>query len=135
MDVAEIEAAAKQIEAAFGSIDTGLESTGSLISSLFGNLQAFMGSDVNSTQARWQIQEQLERENELRSRQVQLQEEMIQAIIREKDTRRETLKRGDAMITIDTTGLEPDLERVLFAIIQRAQIQANEEGVEALLGI
>ena len=46
-------------------------------------------------------------------------------------TRRATTTRA----TTTTDGLEPDLEQVLYTIIQRAQIKANEEGFNALLGI
>jgi hypothetical protein len=49
--------------------------------------------------------------------------------------RTDALNRGDGMITINATGLEPELELVLHKIIELTQIKANEEGLAFLLGV
>ena len=44
------------------------------------------------------------------------------------------VENNRGLINIVSDGLDEDLERVLYAIIENAQIKANEEGFSALLG-
>jgi hypothetical protein len=39
------------------------------------------------------------------------------------------------MIQIDSTGLEPALEMILWQVIEKVQIRANEESADFLLGL
>lgn len=45
------------------------------------------------------------------------------------------LQRGEVGIKIDSTGLEPSLEMIMWQILQKVQIRANEDSAAFLLGI
>jgi hypothetical protein len=53
-------------------------------------------------------------------------------ILKAKEAR---LSSGKSLITIDSTGLEPSLEMILWQVLQKVQIKANEESANFLLGI
>ena len=130
LDIANVEANAQIVTAAFESIDTGIESTGKLIGDLFGVLL-----DANSWAQRRLIEEQLQKENDRRDQAFKLQKELTEAeinLIKEK-TRR--LAKGDALIKIDGDGLQPQLEAFMWEVLNAIQVRANAEGSEFLLGV
>jgi hypothetical protein len=45
------------------------------------------------------------------------------------------LNKGQSVIEIDSTGLEPALEMVMWQIIEKVQIKATAEAADFLLGI
>jgi hypothetical protein len=45
------------------------------------------------------------------------------------------MEAGQGLITITADGVYPELELVLHKIIELAQVQANAEGMEYLLGV
>jgi len=135
VDIAEIEAAAEQITAAFSSIDAALASTGDVISSLFGSLNDFMGTDINSSQIRNAILKQLEKENEYREKTLKLQEGLTKAQIEYMNARRSALDSGQPLITVQANNLAPALEMIFINILELCQVRANEEGLEALVGL
>jgi len=47
----------------------------------------------------------------------------------------ESMQGGEALIKIDSTGLEPALEMVMWEILEKVQIRASEEAADFLLGI
>ncbi len=51
------------------------------------------------------------------------------------DAKTKQLADGDAAIQIDSTGLEPALEMIMWQIIEKVQVKANEEAADFLLGI
>ena len=44
-------------------------------------------------------------------------------------------RQGNAAIQISAEGLQPELELILWKILEKIQIRANESGAEFLLGI
>ena len=48
--------------------------------------------------------------------------------------RAEALGKGDALITVQADGLEPQLKSIWVEIIQKIPVKASEEGLEMLLG-
>lgn len=129
LDIAQVEAAAKVLEAAFGSVSVSIESTGETLVGLFG---AFEGL---TTKQRWMLEDEIKRESERRAKAFELQEKLTDAQIRSMDARTEAMERGEGLITIATDGLEPDLESFMWKIIDKVQIRASADEAEFLLGI
>ena len=67
------------------------------------------------------------------------QKELNQAQIEYLNARTKRLEGGEgeveSLISITADGLEPELEMIMYSIIEKIQIRANEEGLEFLLGI
>ena len=129
IDIAEIEAGVKKMEAMFGSINTGIESTGTLLASLFGSL------NNASSWNRDIIEDAIEEEQELRREQFDLQKKLIEQQIELNRLKLEKIESGDLSIKIAVDGLKPHLEMIMWEIIEACQIRANESSAEFLLGI
>lgn len=129
INIASIEAATKKWESSLTSINTGLESTADIVSSAF---SAF--GEAGPLYQR-EILDIIDREQAMRETLLDSQTKLMSAQIRIEEARAKALERGDALIKIDATGLEPALELVMFQILQKVQIRANEAEAEFLLGI
>lgn len=129
INVAELEAEAQQVEAAFESIDNTVTSTGDLIGALFGVL-----SEVDRF-TQLEILEQIDKENARREQALQLQKKLVEAQIDLLKARRDALRKGDALIKVEATNLSAALELIWVEIMKQIQVRANAEGQEFLLGI
>lgn len=129
LNVADLEAQTKRVEAAFDSINTTINSTGDLIGSLFGSL------DKADTYTKLQIIEQIEAENKRRDAALQLQKELTQAEIENIRAKTRALDRGDSILKIDGTGLAPQLEAFMWEILKAIRVRANADFADYLLGI
>lgn len=131
LDIAQVEANAEQVKAAFASIDTTISSTGSLLGELFG----MFGQDLGFTE-KWAIFDQIEKENELRKKAVELQEKLVNqqvetlAAFQEKMGSDEPLK-----ITLNSDNLSPALQLVWEEILIALQDQAVLEGGDMLVSM
>jgi uncharacterized protein YkvS len=130
LDIATMETDAERVKAAFDSIDTSITSTGDLLGSLFGAL-----IDADSLSDKWAIEEQIEKENELRKQSFDLQKQLAEAEIARIEAQIRAMERGDAAIQIDGTGLEPELEAFMWAILKKIRVRANAEFQDYLLGM
>ena len=128
LNVAELEAQTKQVEAAFDSINTAINSTGDLIGSLFGNL------NNADTYTKLQITEQIDLENKRREAVFQLQKQLTQATIEKIQAETRRIERGDALITVEAAGLEPHLEAIWFQIMKYIRVRVNSDAEQFLLG-
>lgn len=134
VDVAEIEAAAEIITTLAEGASAAFQSTGEVISAVFSQL-AGLGDSLNDTRTRWLIEDQLERENDLRERALKLQEELTRAQIEYMEARQERMAQGDPLITVKADGLEPHLQNIWMEIIRLCQVEATAEGAEFLIGL
>lgn len=128
--VAEIEAQAQQVVAAFESITTSVEATTELIGGLAG---IFAGAD--SQLVRSKIEKILEKELQLQEEQLDTQKELIDAQIDYLRAAAKQLASGEAQIQIEANGLEPEIEAFMFKIVEKIRIKANSQGQSYLLGI
>jgi hypothetical protein len=71
------------------------------------------------------------RRDELLASQLELQAAETEYLKRKT----EALKSGKGLITIQASGVYPELELVLKRIVELAQVQGNAEGLEYLLGV
>jgi len=133
LKVAQIEAETAQIEAAFRSLSDVVGSTGDVILGLFNQLAgAQAGGNIFLSN---QIQAAIARE-ELRRQQAFLQQQqLVDAQIASLNLRNQVLQQGGALIQIDSTGLSPALELVMFEILEKVQLRVNAAAADFLLGV
>lgn len=129
--IAQIEAGTERVKAAFESINTTIESTGSTLVGLAGSL-ADVGS--GSTAGRT-ILSLLEEENRRRQEALDLQKRLVESQIQYLDAVTSRLQQGDATIQVTAEGLEPELEAFMFKILERIQVRASAEAQQFLLGL
>jgi TP901 family phage tail tape measure protein len=129
--VADIQAQAQQVVAAFSSIGEAIDATQSASASIFGDLV-----DAYSTLGRFDLLE-IERYAENQQKQAQQaldnQSKLIDAQVRNMDAKTESILAGNGLITINADNLQPALQLVLNSLVEEIQIQANLEGLEFLL--
>jgi hypothetical protein len=127
--VAEIQAQAEQVIAAFESIGETVKSTGELIGELAGLFVEAEGFEQT------ELLRLLNEENQRRQEALDLQKKLVEAQVAYLEATAERLNQGEALITIEAGGLEHDLEHLLFEILSRIQIKASEAGQNFLLGL
>jgi len=128
-DVAGVEANAKIAGAALDTLAATIESTGTLLGTLFGLLAN--PDSINQDK----ILEQIAKENELRQQAVELTNKLTQQQIDYMQARTDALLKNDAMITIDGAGLQPHLEAFMWEILAAIQVRVNSDGLEMLVGV
>ncbi|WP_372986926.1 phage tail tape measure protein [Marinobacter sp.] len=129
LDIAEVEANAKKVEAIADTISDTFANTGKVITDLFG------GFDDASRSTQIDLSKQIRQENEFRQQALNDQSKLTQAqvdLIKEK-TRQ--ISRGDSVLTVNAPGLEPHLEAIWYQILENLQVKVNAEGEEMLLGL
>ncbi len=131
VNIAQIETGAKLIEAAFKSVDTSINSTGSLIGSYLGKM-----TDPNLAYGtKIKLERLMDDEAKARKEALELSNQLAKQQVELNKLRLEKLKEGDALIKIDGSGLQPHLEAFMFEILSAIQIRANAEGAKFLVGI
>jgi hypothetical protein len=129
VDIAEIEAFAETVTALSGDIASMFENTGSVIVELFGLLE---GASASTS---LEILRYLEAESRRRDELLELEKELAETQIEYLEKRNELMESGGGIVTIQGDNLEPELQLVLARIIELTQIEANEQGLEFLIGI
>ena len=130
IDVARIQADAQKVVAAFDSINTGIESTGETLSSLWDSL----GSGDLSFSQMFALQRELDKESQRRDQEFRLQEDLTRKQIEMMDAQINALNNGDGMIKISGDGLQPHLEAFMWEILKAIQVRVNADGLKMLLG-
>ena len=128
--VAQIQAQAQQVIAAFESINVTVESTGTLMGQIVETL-----ANVSSSSVASQLIDLLKREEERRQAALDSQNALINAQVAYLQAQANKLNSGESLISITADGLEPELEAFMREIIKRVQLKASEEGQFFLLGI
>jgi hypothetical protein len=124
-----LEADVERVKATFASIDNTINSTGDLLGNLFG----LLGDADRFTQL--EIQEQIDLENKRRQEALDIQKKLADAEIARIEAQTRALDRGDALIRIDGTGLEPELNAFMWRILTSIRTRANAEFSDYLLGL
>ena len=130
IDVARIQADAQKVVAAFDSINTGIQSTGETLSSLWDSL----GSGDLSFSQMFALQRELDKESQRRDQEFRLQEDLTRKQIEMMDAQINALNNGDGMIKITGDGLQPHLEAFMWEILKAIQVRVNADGLKMLLG-
>lgn len=133
VDIAEAEAAAETTKAAFDSVGESVSAVsgtiGSMFSSLAGNMDSLSDFDQNV------LMREMDKQTEEQSKLIESQISLNESQIKYMDARTEAMERGDSQIEISYDGIEPALEMVMWKIIEKVQIKANENASDFLLGI
>lgn len=132
LNVAQVEADTERIKSAFDSINVTIDSTGSLLDDLFGLLGNYDSLNWNAIRT---IEEQIEMENRRRQEALDIQKKLIEAQIQNLDAQTRALEKGDALIQVDGTGLQPHLEAFMWEILKSIQVRVNQDGLQQLLGL
>jgi len=133
VDIAQAEAAAQEIMAAFDAASQTVESTSTAASSMFDSLASNM-SDL-STGDKWKMQDVLDDQMDMQQQALDMQKELTTAQVEYMNARTEALEGGESLITIDSSGLEPALEMIMWQVIEKVQLKATESAADFLLGI
>lgn len=132
LEIAQAVADAQKFEAAVKSLATTVEASSNVIQSIFGafgDIEGFYGLDKLKI-----IKDQLETENKIRDKALDLQRQLIESQIDLNNARTASFQRGNALIQIDGKGLQPHLEAFMWEILKTIQTRVNQDGLELLVG-
>jgi len=130
LDIAEVEANARKVEAIMASLGTTVESTGDVISSALGALGgAEFGSETSKIESIIRDEQQLRREA------FELQKRVSEEEIKYSEAKRKQLDTGTALIQVEAAGLTPALELIWQEVVAYSQVRATQEGLSLLLGV
>jgi tape measure domain-containing protein len=132
LNIAEVEAQTKRVEAAFESINTTITSSGDLLGDLFSNFKEFDGLSFRAEEI---LRKQIDSENAIRSQAVAQQKALIDAQVAQLRAQTRALEKGDSIIKIDGAGLQPHLEAFMWEILRTIQVRVNQDGLGMLLGV
>jgi TP901 family phage tail tape measure protein len=137
LDIAQVEASAEQVMAIAKGLGEAWESSGDVMSSAFSALADLAGSSRFSD-----VMDLAEDEQRVRERLLELQEDQTeqQKILTEAQAaylaaKAASLRSGEALVTVDGSGLAPHLENIMWEIFSAIQIRVSEEGLDALVGV
>jgi hypothetical protein len=130
IDVAQIEADAKQVVAAFETIGSTYAATTDLIGEL-ANAYASLNDHSHGANV---LEDIMNDQLKLQEEQWEKEKELLDAQIENMKAKTERLSGQDPLITINTDGLEPILDELLYTVLEKIQLRANEEGQQWLLG-
>ena len=125
-----IEGETEQIKALFSSVSATIDSVSDEIGSMFSHMPK---SDYDFGANEWK--DSLKQAMEIQKESFKVQKELILAqisLIRKKEI---MMMAGKGLIQIDSSGLEPALEMIMWQLLQKVQLRANEEAEAFLLGI
>jgi hypothetical protein len=114
-------------------VDATSDNIADLVDSLNDAIEA--GEQTGDFSGKKAIQEQMERENELREKALELQEKLIYAQVDYFKARAERIRSGQELFKIVADGsLEPTLKELLRNLIKLVQIEGNIEDFDELFG-
>jgi TP901 family phage tail tape measure protein len=128
INMAQIEADTKQVEAAFKSIDNTITTTGKGITDLWGLFTKIDGFDQSG------LLDSIRQQEKIQLDAAGKQNELLDAQIALVKARADSLNRGDAVITVNANGLKSHLELIFGEILKETQVKASEQGLQLLLG-
>lgn len=131
VDIANIEAAAATIKVIFSNLDTRITSTATVIGTILGSLT---NADLSSS-VKYKLAEMLRDEAAARKVALEQSAKLTEQQIELNKLKLSSLERGDSMIKISADGLKPQLEMILWEILEAIQVRANASGAEFLLGV
>ncbi len=128
---ATIRAETEKWKSMFESVNVGIESTGDTLQSFWSTLA---GGDLSLAQ-QMNLESYMRKEDDRRREEFELQKRLSEQQITLNRLKVESLERGDALITVEGSGLQPHLEAFMWEILEAIQIRANATGAEFLLGV
>lgn len=127
LKLAKLEGDSEKAKAIIGSIGTTIQSTGSLLGDLFGQLSTAKLED------KFSLQQQIKEENDERKKALSIQTDLVEEELRLARERRQALAEGGGVIKFEADNLAPELELVLEAILRNIQLRVAGEGGDMIL--
>lgn len=128
LETARITAEIERVKTAFESLNTGIQSTGDVLKQALGDVKGASGERLDI------IKGVIEEERRFRREQFQLQKELVEQQIERLKAQNEAIRKGDALIKIDGSGLAPQLEAFMWEVLRAIQVRVNADGLPLLLG-
>ena len=119
-----------EFEGIFDELSTHIDETGDEIDQFFQDNPAQL-SQLEGDEWAQAIKDDMEK----KQADFDLQKKLIDHQLELLETKERALNNGEGLIKIDSTGLEPQLEMIMWQILQKVQMRANEESAAFLLGI
>ena len=131
LEIAEVEANAERIKAAFESIGQSVESTSAAAADMLGQFAGFEGGMSD----KWYMQRIIDQQMDLQREALEMQKSLTEAEVDLMKAKTERIKSlsDEAMITVNGDGLKPHLEMIMWEIFEAIQIRATQEGLDKLL--
>lgn len=133
VDIAEAESSSKVLVAAYDAVGQSVSSLAESTSDMFSSLVSSWST--LDTGARWDFMDILENNQKQQDKILDSQIKLNDAQAEYLKRKAESLRNGDGLIKIDTTGLEPALDILFWAVIDKVKMKTTEEYAEYLLGI
>ncbi len=130
LDIAQVEAATKTLEAAFSSINNTITSTGTTLSSIVGTIAQMNGSSQS-----WDVMRLAEREMKIREAAADSQIKLTNAQIKVLEAQVKAMEKGESVVKISADGLKPHLEAFMWEILSAIQMKVNQDSGAFLLGL
>ncbi|TFH84767.1 phage tail tape measure protein, partial [Billgrantia azerbaijanica] len=119
LNVAELEADTARIEAILGATSDTIAAMGESVNNLFGTL----ASDGLNFSQQWDLENAIEQQLDIQREAAEQQARLIDSQIKALEAKTDALRNGDGLIQIDSSGLEPALEMVMWQIIEKVQLR------------
>ncbi len=129
--IAKMETEAKRVESILNATSTVIASTAEAAASMFDTLGGGSLSGSDRFRARDAIDQQLKIQRQAAEQQGRLIEAQIESLT----AKNRALQNGEGLIKIESDGLEPALEMIMWQILEKIQLRANAESAEFLLGL
>jgi TP901 family phage tail tape measure protein len=130
LEIANIESQTERVKAMFSSVSDTIGRVSSEISGLFGKIPK---SEYDFGAREWQAA--VNQAMQIQDEAFRLEKQLVAEQIKLMETKDDLMKSGKGLIKIDSTGLEPALEMIMWQILQKVQLKANEDSASFLLGI
>ena len=133
VEIAKAKASAEVLKSAFDNVGQSVSSLSGSVETMF---SALLGSwNELSMIDQSDFMEILEKQQQAQEKALESQIKLNQAQIDFMNAKAKALVKGDGLIKIDSTGLEPSLEMIMWEILEKVQVRAAENSSEFLLGI
>ncbi len=130
VDIADIQAKTETIKSSLSSVTDTITSATDEIAKLFENMP-----DSSSSYGASEWKKAVEQATELQSKEYEMQKSLVDAQIDLIKQKKSAMQSGEGLIKIDSSGLEPALEEILWQVLDKVQIRAAEEAGDFLLGL
>jgi hypothetical protein len=127
VDIVEIEQHMETIRGLSDNLTTSFVNTGDVISAMVGSLADLTGYEA------YKVLDYIGEESRRRDALLVAQLKLTDAEIKWLEVKTASLEGGDAAISIQMDGVYPELEIIMWKILERMQLQVNNEGLDLLL--
>ena len=127
IDIVEIEQHMTTIRTLSDNLTTSFVNTGEVLASMVGSLADLTGYEA------FKVLGYIEEESARRDALLVAQLKLTDAEIAWLNAKTESLSSGDAAISVHMDGVYPELEIIMWKILERMQLQVNNEGLDLLL--